>query len=119
MRTRLIDRNLPLFALLGSHDQEPNLITSGRLSRGKRDAGSARHLGVFGGVEIQRQRAAAHGFDQGWMGAADFGRVDVPVAVRAQFAITVAIDRAGDDDARISGVADFGDVVGGVGRVAD
>ena len=63
--------------------------TCARVRRCERQARAAGDFGVLRRVEIQRQRAAAHGLDQRRMRAADLGRVDVGEAVRAQLAIAL------------------------------
>ena len=48
---------------------------------GEGQADASGYLGVLRSLQVQNQRAPAHRFDERGVGAADFGGVDVGVAV--------------------------------------
>ena len=83
------------------------------------DAGARRDFGVFGRVQVEHERAAAHGLDQRRVRPADFGGVDVCERVGLQLVVTVSVNGAGHHDARVARLADAGDVGLGVGGIAN
>ena len=61
----------------------------------ERDRRVARHFAILRRIQIQRQRPAAHRFNQRRMRAAHLRRMDIGERVRRQFPIAFAINAAG------------------------
>ena len=53
------------------------------------------------------------------MSASDLRRVDISEAMRPELAITLAVNRSGNDHTRIAGVAHLADVILRVGGISD